>query len=231
MTVKTRRVAPGVHILDVEKSGGWRVSMPVLSLPGGGSLLYSPTWAGEGTFEAVSALGAPRALVAPNHFHHLALGRYAERFPEARQVASEGATPRLRSLGHASVSIPAVDASLYGDAVAFHPCEGTRSGEMWCSVKGEDGVTLAVCDAFFNVPGPLTGVFGALLRATKTGPGLMVGRTFKTLALRDRALYRRWARETLEALRPTRVVFCHGDTLEGDDLAERMLAATDERLG
>jgi hypothetical protein len=95
--------------------------------------------------------------------------------------------------------------------VRFHPAPGTRNGETWLSV----GDTLVVCDSFFNLPGPLSGAMGLVLRATRTGPGLKLGRTFRWLALADVRSYRAWVEDTLDALAPKRVLFSHGDPLEG----------------
>jgi hypothetical protein len=213
----------GVHQIDKRLPTGWRITMTLFDVPGG-VLVHSPTVIDEGTFAAVETIGTPRVLLAPNHFHHLHLPAFRRRWPGAKVVASPKALPRLTSKGHADLK-PLDEAGDLGD-VRLIACPFTRTGETWM-VKGD---TLLVCDAFFNVPGPLTGGMGLFLRATRTGPGVKLGRTFRYLAIDDVKSYRAWCEETLESLRPRRVLFSHGDPLEGDDVLVRLHAAIKEAL-
>ena len=76
--------------------------MFVVALRDGGTLIYSPTWLGDdGTFARVEAVGTPRVLLAPNHFHHLSLARFRARYPEVDCRKCEiGEFPRLEAKGH-----------------------------------------------------------------------------------------------------------------------------------
>ena len=80
-------------------AGGWQRAMVLVRLPGGGLLVHSPTWVGPATFAKVEAFGEPRVLFAPNHFHHMFLARFRERWPGARAVAGGVALGRLRGWG------------------------------------------------------------------------------------------------------------------------------------
>lgn len=210
-----------VHVLTRRKPSGWSNNMLVVPLPDGGTLLHSPTWLGEETFERVLAFGEPRVLFAPNHFHHLSLPRFRQRFPDALPVASAGALPRLRDKGHEGLRPLAEATPLLPEGARWLETQGTRTGETWLSLPGG---ALLVCDSFFRVTEPLTGPEGLLLRALKVGPGLTVGRTTRWLAVSKPAEYRRWALDTLEQLRPTRVFFSHGSPLEGADVTQRLRA-------
>ncbi len=64
----------------------------------------------------------------------------------------------------------------------------------------------------------------------KTTPGLAIGQTFRWMALRDRATYKKWILDGLERERPTRMLFSHGVAIEGLDLHERLAALVDARL-
>lgn len=227
-------VAPHVHRFEKQDAIGWSLNMLAVSLPDRGLLLYSPAWLGPGTFEAVDALGEVRVLVAPNHFHHLSLPRYRERYPNARAVASRGALPRLEKKGHAGLQ-PLSDAAshLPPDARFIEP-EGLKNGEAWLSLPGEGGRTWLVCDAWFHVNRPLTGFPGLILRALRTGPGLCVGATWRMLAVRDRAAYVASARGALDRERPSVIVPSHGDPVReggGSAAHERARAVLDARLG
>lgn len=208
---------------------GWRIGMFVVPLGDGRLLLYSPTWLGPKTAERISAYGKPAVVLAPNHYHHLSVGRYRDAFPELQVVAAERAHSRLDSQGLSDVAD--LSAADLPDGMHFLVPDGVKTGETWLSVPGDEGRTWIVCDAFFHVPGPITGAKGLLLRALKTAPGLCVGTTFWWLALKDAKAYLDWLDDRLEAERPTRVLFAHGDPLVGDDVPERLRALAHRRLG
>lgn len=227
-------VAPQVHRFErLTGDGGWGLNMLVAHLPDRGLLLYSPTWLGPGTFEALDALGDVRVLVAPNHFHHMSLPRFRERYPKAIAVTSDGAFPRLTKQGHVELHpLAAAEPHLPPGAHFIQP-PGLRSGEAWLSLPGEGGPTWLVCDAWFNVTRKLTGLMSLFARVTRTGPGLSVGRTFRVLGVSDRATFLPFARTELDRERPAILLPSHGEPIlaEGSTPAHaRARAALDERL-
>lgn len=227
-------VAPNVHRFEKATKQGWGLNMLAAHLPDGGLLLYGPTWLGPGTFEAVDALGEVRAIVAPNHFHHLSLPRFRERYPKALAVAADGALPRLAKMGHAGVQPLSAAEALLPPGARFVVPDGTKTGEAWLSMPGDLGPTWLVCDAWFHVTRPVTGLLSLFLRLTKTWPGLRVGRTFRLLAMRDRAAYVAFTRAELAREKPAILMPSHGEPIlaEGSTPAhERALAAMEERLG
>lgn len=213
---------------DRRDAAGWWLGMRVVRV-GDELVVYSPTRTSDDVFERLDALGRVSVLVAPNHFHHLALPAFRARYPEARVLAAERALPRLASQGHRGLR--AIEREALPSGLVVHVSEGTRSGETFLSYVHGGEKTLLVCDAFFHVCTPVHGLMGAVLRATATTPGLQCGRTFKYLAVSDARAYRRWAEETLRAIAPERVLFSHGETLEGPDVLDRLLTALDQRFG
>src|SRR5207237_191820 len=145
----------GVFLFEKVLGSGWSLNMAAVRLPSGGLLLHSPVYAGPESFAQVEALGRPEVLFAPNHFHHLSLPRYVERYPSALAVASSAALPRLRRKGHSTLRPLEESASRLPPGARWLPCAGTRSGEAWLSVPGERGSTLLVADAFFAVTRPV----------------------------------------------------------------------------
>lgn len=202
-----------------KQAGGWERAMILVRLPGGGVLVHSPTWVGPDTFANVQAFGEPRVLFAPNHFHHLFLAQFREKWPSALMVAGKSALLRLKRLGHAAIA-PVEDASsLLPPGGRWLECEGTRAGETFLSIAIDGRRTWIVCDAFFNIQ-RVTGVVGAVMRTLQGAPGLSIGQTFNWLALRDRPAYREWILEVLERERPLSLWLSHGDTVTRDDLPE-----------
>jgi len=205
--------------------------MTTVRLTDGGLLLHSPTWLGEGTFEAVERLGTPRILLAPNCYHHLSLERFRERWPEARVAAAESALPRLVKKGHLGLVPLAEVADGLPAASRFLVPKGLKTGEAWLSLAGPAGRIWIVCDAFFNVNRTTTGPFGWALRMTGTVPGLRLGDTFRWLAVGDRAEYRNWALRRLAEERPTSMALSHGDPISDPDLADKLASLLHKRLG
>jgi len=72
--------------------------MAVVRLGDGGLWVWSPVEARDALVAGIAALGPVRHLVAPNKLHHLFLGDWARRFPEARLHAAPGLASRRRDL-------------------------------------------------------------------------------------------------------------------------------------
>ena len=73
--------------------------MAVARLSDGSAWVWSPVALTEQLANAVEAIGAVRHIVSPNKIHHLFLGEWVERWPEARVYAPPGLAlkkPELR---------------------------------------------------------------------------------------------------------------------------------------
>ena len=72
--------------------------MAVVRLGGGDLWVWSPVGLSDELAAEVEALGAVRHLVSPNKIHHLFLGEWAARWPEAEIYASPGLAKKRRDL-------------------------------------------------------------------------------------------------------------------------------------
>lgn len=70
--------------------------MTIIRLPDGGLWLHSPTKPDEELFSEIEALGPVHHLVSPNLIHHVSMGVWAERFPDARVWASPNVRKRSK---------------------------------------------------------------------------------------------------------------------------------------
>jgi hypothetical protein len=215
-------VAPGIWSVEKDVGGGWHNAMFVVRLRSGGLLIHSPTRLGDGMFEQIAALGPVEVLFAPNHFHHLGLPRYRERFAEANVACSAGARPRLEKKGHAGLVDLSEVEPLLPEGGRFLHCEGLKNGEVFLSLDAGGTRTWIVCDAFFHETRPIRGARTLLLRALGVAPGLRIGRTFHWVGLADRKAYRAWLDQALEREQPKRILVSHGTPIEvGDGAALR----------
>ena len=94
-------IMPHCAIEQVIPDRLWRVTgtlnfpfpreMDIYKLPGTQSLLlYSVIALNEDQMQALEALGTPAILYAPNQFHMIDLGVYANRYPQAKVICPEG---------------------------------------------------------------------------------------------------------------------------------------------
>ncbi|MBX3246319.1 MAG: hypothetical protein KF901_03975 [Myxococcales bacterium] len=200
---------------------GWHNGMYVARLASGGLLVHSPTRLGTELLEQLAGLGDVEVLFAPNHFHHLGLPAYRERFPQAAVVASERASARLRKKGHVGLAPIDAAAERLPPGARFLVPAGTKNGEAWLSLDVDGARTWIICDALFHETRPLKGARGVMLRWLSTAPGLCIGATFDWLGLEDRAAFRAWLERTLDEERPARILPSHGtpyDVGDGEEL-------------
>jgi hypothetical protein len=72
--------------------------MAVARLPDDSLWVWSPIALDEGLAAEVDALGGVRHLVSPNKIHHLFMGEWAERYPQARMYAPPGLAKKRSDL-------------------------------------------------------------------------------------------------------------------------------------
>lgn len=183
-------------------------------------LVHSATWV-EGAVESLGTQAPIGAYFAPNHYHHIYLRKFAERFP-APILTSARASKRLGGYGYRLETLEARGSRL--EQLEFIEPPGLRNGEAWVIEQWSGGRRLVVCDAFFNLRAPLEGLKGSLIRALRAGPGLTVPRSFAWM-LEDRRRYADFLRGFLREFSPNEVFFSHGPALVGGDSPDRLLEA------
>ncbi len=209
-------------------SNGFSLRTTVLRLTDDSLALFSPT---RGLQTLIAELGSVSMLVAPNHFHHLGLASYAERWPDATIVCSSQAAKRLskKSAIQNFQSLDALRALLPAHASVLE-APSLRTGEILLRVETELGVAWAVSDAFFNLAAHPRGMAGLVCRATRTSKGMRIGRTFTGLAVQDKQTYGAWLRQQLDADRPTLLLPGHGEVQRGSDVYPLLDGETRARL-
>ncbi len=184
--------------------------MTIVRLDDGALWLHSPVRLDASLREVVEALGTPRYAVAPNRFHHMWIGDWAEAFPDLEIHAAPGLAAKRSD-------------------VAFAGTLGDEAPEAWrgridqCWVRGapmleevvflhRDSRTLVLTDLAFNIGdegAPLTKVFFRLLgRLGRFGPTAL-----EKVIIRDRPAARSGL-ETILGWDFDRIVVAHGQVLE-----------------
>jgi len=209
--------------------GRMRVRMVVVGLVGGGLLVVSAgALLGEAQWERLARWGAPRFLLAPNHFHNVGIPAWKARFPEAAVVAHARAQPRLRRKlpGVAIGGLSGLEAALPDGVRIFGP-PMAKQGETCVSVRTPEGTAWFVTDAILNETRLPRGPFGLFMRMLGFRTELITNPFFKRFFLPDRAAYRAWVSAELDRDRPAIFVPAHGAVLRGADVADRLRAVTE----
>ena len=182
--------------------------MAVVRLSDGGLWIWSPFALDDALAKEVEAFGPVRHLVSPNKLHHLWLGEWKQRYPDARMLASPGLARRRRDLAFdgelsdepdpawaADVDQVIFRGSFFMDEVVFFH----RASR-----------TALVCDLVQRMDASsLTGLAGWILKVW----GLSGERGSTPLEWRASWWNRRGgraAKETLLAWNPERLVVAHG---------------------
>lgn len=196
----TLRFPGGVHM---------PVRMTVVRLDGGGLWLHSPLRLTEDLVAQVSALGPVQHLVAPNCLHHLFIGAWQRRFPDARMHGAPGLAAKRpdltfdATLGEAATTAPA-----WGDDIDHLAIQGApRLNES--VFLHRPSRTLLVTDFAFNLTHP-QGLAGRLVFSLMGVSGRVAQSRAWRLFTRDRQAARRSV-ERLLAWDFDRLVPAHGE--------------------
>lgn len=154
-----------------------------------------------------------RNLFAPNHYHHKGLKEYAEAYPKAKLVCSEGARPRLaKQTGLEFDSLQSLVLQLPDGYRVAEP-EGRKTGEVWLVGETQSDFLWVVCDCFKGPSG----------QAGKVGTPVEMLGTFPTYEIKDRVAYAAWVEVQVAAGVPSMIVPCHGSMVRSASLATDVL--------
>jgi hypothetical protein len=183
--------------------------MAVLDLGGDNLLLYSPLEPTPERRAAVEALGTVAHLYAPNTYHHLWIGGWAEAFPAAKLHAPAGLRKKRGDLRihrtHGSAPEPA-----FVGVVDEHCIDGFRLEET--VLVHRPTATLVVADLVHNIGRPEGAWTGLYARMMGFYDRVAISRVIR-LAFSDRAAARR-SLDELIAQPFDRLVVGHGSPLE-----------------
>jgi hypothetical protein len=182
--------------------------MAVVRLADGGLWVWSPIALDEQLASQVEGLGPVRHLVAPNKLHHLYLGAWCERFPEARLYAAPGLASKRGDLSFDAELGDAPDPT-WGEEIEHVVFHGSFALEEVVFLHRASRTAL-VCDLIQRFdPGTQRGWRGAWMRLW----GLVGEKGSTPLEWRASFWNRRAARSALEralAWDPERLVIAHG---------------------
>jgi len=201
--------------------GLWTVALPfsmmglaigarstVAKLPSGGLALISPGPFRDEHVDAIRRLGDVVAIVAPNKFHHLFLGKAAQAFPKAQVHLAPGLRKKVPTLP-AGTDLDEAPPEAWSGALERVVMSGSAAGEV--VFFHPPSRTLILTDLAFNIT--RGGVWTRLAMKLNGGFGELSTTRLMRATIRDPDAF---ARSLLAILRWDfdRLVVAHGDVLE-----------------
>jgi len=183
--------------------------MAVARLSDGSTWIWSPVALTDELATAVEAIGPVRNIVSPNKIHHLFLGEWADRWPDARIHASPGLARRKSALRfHAELGDdPDPDWAADIDQVIFHGSFAMEEVVFFHRASR----TAIICDLVQRHPADaMSGWKGRLMRLDS-----LVGEHGSTPREWRASFFRRGparaARQKLLSWQPSQLLIAHGD--------------------
>ena len=196
---------PSVRFLGLIR---YPTRMAVGRLSDGALWVWSPVALDDALASEVDALGPVKHLVSPNKLHHLFLGEWAERYPQARLYASPGLAQKRPDL-HFHAELGDQPDPSWGDDVDLAAFRGSAFVEEFVFFH-RPSRTVLVCDLVQRfAPGQVGGLTEVFMRLWG-----LVGENGTTplewrLSFYPRAPARAARRKAL-AWNPERLVVAHG---------------------
>lgn len=197
--------------------------MTVVRRTSGELVVHNPIALDEGTMAEIDGWGKVAYLIVPNGWHRLDAKVFKARYPAAKVLCPEGARKKVTEV------LP-VDGTYddfpQDDAISFVHLDGIARMEGAMIVRSEDGVTVVLTDAVFNMP-HLGGVQGFILKhVTGSSGGPRLSRVARLFMVKDKKALRAHL-ERLATADLRRVIVAHHQTIAGDAAGTlRAVAAT-----
>jgi hypothetical protein len=182
--------------------------MAVVRLSNGDLWIWSPTGLDDALAAELTALGPVKHLVSPNALHHLYMGEWKERFPDARLYASPGLAKKRTDL-HFDAELGDAPDPDWGDEIDQVVFRGSFFLEEVVFLHRASETAL-VCDLIQRFdPASLSGWRGAIMKLWGlVGPNGSTPLEWRASWLNRRA--GRAARDKALAWNPSNLVIAHG---------------------
>jgi hypothetical protein len=220
-------VDPSLPALTYEYSFGPGLANSLAVPYDGGFAVVSPSYQPpEEAFTELAKHGEVRAIVAPNAVHTMGIAAWKGRYPDAPVFAPAQSIARVQKQAKITGIRPVAEmAKGLGDRVEIIDMPHYKMGEVLIRWRTEGGWAWYLTDVIMNLPVAPKGLFGMVVRWTRSGPGLRRNAIAGQFMVKDkRALYA-WIAEQAEKTPPRLVVSCHGAPVSPADPAEAIREA------
>jgi hypothetical protein len=200
-------------------------TMTVARLDDGRLVIWSAIALSEPSMQELEAWGTPAFLIVPSALHRLDAVAYKARYPGLKVLAPSGARKAVEALMPLDGLLQDFPSD---ERVSFAPLAGIQDKEGAMLVRSNDGTSVVLNDALFNMPMPQPMMVSLLVKAMGSAPGPRVSRVVKLLWCDDRAAFRGSLATLAQVSDLTRVIVAHDSIAEGAAAREALLAAVEQ---
>jgi hypothetical protein len=194
-------------------------------------LVYSP--GDQATADLAKEIipdGSEIFLLEPNTYHNLGLPIWKASFPNSKPVAAAAAIASLqKKTGIKSENLEALKSTLPSH-ISLLELPHNKIGEVWLDIQTPGERTWAVCDAIFNFAKLPGGFMGFMMKLNRMGPGIEISRMYEYLGTSNKKVFGQWIINEMSAKKPTRLIPCHGEIYERQDLISHLEGIAKSRL-
>ncbi len=196
--------------------------MTVARLADGRLVIHNGIALGDIQMRQLEAWGSPAFLIVPNGFHRQDAAAWKRRYPALTVLAPSGSRAKVEQ----KIALDGTLEDFPADpAVRFEMLDGVGDVEGVMLVRSEDGTTVVLTDAMFNMDRKRD-VLGFLFTTILgSAPGPRVSRLAKLLLVKDRAALRRELARYAELPDLQRLVVAHEKVASGPDARAALLQA------
>jgi hypothetical protein len=204
-------------ILIYEYSFGPGVANALAVRGENGLIVVSPPCrVGSGVFDDLVPYGKVVALIASNAFHHMGLGEWKARFPDAAVYAPAQSVERVEKHSKLTGIRPLAGAkAVAGEGVELVDMPHYKTGEVLVRIRTTRGPVWYVTDIIMNLrelpPNPVVKLMFGL---SKSAPGLRFNNIAPLFMVADKAALRRWFTEEFRKSPPAWLIATHGDPVD-----------------
>jgi hypothetical protein len=208
-----RAPIPGVSI---------KRTMTVVRLANGQLVIWSAVALDEPSMQELEAWGTPGYLIVPSALHRLDAAAYKARYPGLRVFGPIGAQKAIASVVPLDGTLQDFPAD---PDVSFQALAGIKDKEGAMLVRSNDGTTVVLNDAVFNMPLPRDFPVNLIVKALGSAPGPRVSRAVKILWCTDRPGFRSSLQRLADVPDLVRLIVAHDSVASGVDARAALVAA------
>lgn len=178
----------------------------------------------ERTQSELEALGPLEVLVVPSNIHRLDAPAFKKRYPKLRVFAPSGSRRKVEE----RVAVDGVYEDFPNDdAVQLGPLSGVADVEGVMTVRSDDGVSVVLNDAVFNMDKKKDFLGWFFTTVLGSAPGPRVSRLAKLTLVKDQKALKADLLRLAELPQLTRLIVSHEKVASGADAASALrMAAT-----
>lgn len=166
----------------------------------------------------LEALGEPAVLIVPNAYHRLDAPAYKQRYPQLQVTAPAGSRKKIEERIAVDftydeyASRPGAD-----DSVRLEMLPGVAEREGAMVVRSQDGTTVVLNDAIFNLKNVRGFAATLITRMLGNAPGPRVSRLYRLGVIKNKAEFREGLERYARLPDLARLIVAHDHVVSGAD--------------